>query len=527
MSLTKLLDFVPLHGTPPHPSNVYTDLGLQVVSPGPTSSPNGIMKPYIWDTTFHLPVDSTDNAQMAKDANIVVRIVDDQTFAYRATIVRGGVNEEEEKELQPSTLNFIQQVSHPLYDISMTECVDIVGADISPLIISLSMDSAYRSTIVCRRDHHDQLHDILSTIVRMTMDQVETDATRRKRVLLLGYTVKAHTTKFKHWKLLPSMPFCATHCDVNVPRKGKRDRLKITKRRFSAHVEEIKKHMSHMDADTSELFLNSSYSPSILELLEQTGSTPIHPSIVKQLVLEQSVEYLQQKAASSAAAATPPPTTTAQEEKPCYACPKKRARAFVKLMKRRDYATVYDGGTSAVLFAKTFYRSLCKLMVNGKFRQEESLPSSNFTEPLDYTIYGFIRSGGFDEIHVTLPRMHRSGLNSIANVMLNFFMELPAQKIYFDYRLLEHCSLQELLTYWIGYQSRERIESLFLMGNVCTYTALFPLLHLNPSMTNFPLVYLSCQANGNEPLDITHVFHEHWAPYLENFSARQPQKQIK
>ncbi len=225
-------------------------------------------------------------------------------------------------------------------------------------------------------------------------------------------------------------------------------------------------------------------------------------------------------------------------------------RVVERVLKRRDYSMVADGTTSAVLMLKSFYKASCRILCaaavvydvdrrNAVTRYQKFTGQSEFddddddeddaddhdikTSPTftstksvctappvftvsvesDIHVAHFILQGGIKEAYVTLPRMHRLGLMGIANVILNYYIELPAQAFVFDFRLIEHCPIQLLIEEWLPRQIEERLVSMHYLANLETYTALFPLVGLNPTVRKLPSFRIVSILSNNLVRDIT------------------------
>lgn len=344
----------------------------------------------------------------------------------------------------------------------------------TPTAVYASMHLDYRLTIVGSVERRDALHDLLSHVISQT--------TSNNVEFFLGYMVSCNTDENK-LTVSPGVPLCANHCDVLVPRSGKLNSLAIKKRKLVQHASAAcvgKDEDEDKDGDKDE---DDPVERFIAPLVRKRLHRDLEPGDLlgpKDPEITETIVIIKKKGASPGI-----------------------DKISNRVVKRRDYAQVYRGDTSAVKICHTFYRHLC--------RHPE--------DTSDDRVLSFVSAGGFRRAYITLPRMQRRGMHSIANVMLNFYMEIPAREIVLCFRLLEHCDIDKIVNVHFKEAIVKREESLLLLGQE-SCISVFPLI---PYVAAYPRLFVSHNATNNIPVDITYIFVEQFKTTPE-FIARHRQR---
>jgi hypothetical protein len=336
-----------------------------------------------------------------------------------------------------------------------------------------AMQREYRN-MLDTSERRNELASLVSTIIQSTRE-FKRDS-QMPSVLMIGYQISLNPAIV----LLPSYPLCATHCDVVIPRKGKKDVFNqkvdktLSKAQFRREV-----YISQLE-DASNVVVDDMQR--VIAYDKKLSSMTKLPTLTKTVVIEKDPDG-------------------------------QTAKVSHKGVKRRNYAYVYIGNASAIYAARTFYQSMCQHLATKSYTPNgEELPVSPDV--------AFAIAGGYERIYITVPRMQRTGAHQIANVILNFYMELPGKMFIFDMRLLEHCDLDHVIQVCFPKQVRDRSLVLRMLGDIKTTTAVFPLLFLCPYVNDYPRIFVSHDKTGNIPMEITTIFKESFAWEVSEFHNR-------
>ncbi len=431
--------------------------------------------------------------------------------------------------------------------------------------VFISMFLEYRYSIVTNLPNRTMTQNILWDIVRSCWwyghTGMATDKKPGQTILYLGYKLQASPDKGK-FAVMPGVPPCANNCDVAVPRQGKTN-LTAYRKREEHFAMQAANATEYITTPTSPSPSPSKRRPivSTRKLVENAreqldNMDPKHHQITDTIVLicqktKRRTIVISKPTILGGGDDHPPPPPLTLEKDDESSCD--RIKSIVgcsrRVVKRREYANVYGGKASALLINTSFQRELMNVFAKGEgggdgeqqqrqrqqIRQDdndlrpwdpddssssddddgEAPPPPPPPQPQpqpqqfnngDPALVAFLRQGGFKRAHVTMPRMQRRQMASIANVMLNLYMEIPAQEIYLDCRLLDHCDITDVIECYLPREIQHRQECMRLCdeNRRSTTNPAFPLIPI--FQEHFPRLFIAYEMNGNIMTDITHVF---------------------